>query len=221
MHNLSPSQILTEGARCLGIELSQDHLAGFSTYLEELARWSTIANLVSQSIPESIIRKHILDSLAVSLLIPPTAHLLDLGSGAGFPGLVLAILRPSRKVVLLESQRKRANFLKQVARATKSANVKVFEGRAETLAKEESLQGAFSIVISRATWSLQDFLRIASPFVAPEGTVIALKGPQGTQELLNLPASFIDFELKKKHEYTLPFGKERRQALVFAKSCFT
>lgn len=220
MHR-SQDQILVEGGRCLGIELSQDQLACFSSYLEELGRWSTIANLVSQSTPELIIRKHIFDSLAVSLFIPPAADLLDLGSGAGFPGLVLAILQRSRKVVLLDSQRKRVNFLKQAARVTKSENVKVFEGRAEDLAKDAALQSAFSVVISRATWSLPDFLRMAAPFTAVGGTVIAMKGPQGTQELFDLPKPFLGFELKQKHEYILPLGKERRQVLLFAKSCFT
>jgi 16S rRNA (guanine527-N7)-methyltransferase len=220
MANQSQSQTLTEGARRLGVELSQEHLAHFAIYLEELARWSTITNLVSQSAPETIVRKHILDSLAISPLIPPISRILDLGSGAGFPGLVLAIVQPTRKIVLLESQRKRANFLKQAARMIKLTNVKVFEGRAEVLAQEEALQDAFSVVISRAAWSLPDFLRFASPFVADNGIVIAMKGPQGTQELLASP-TLSGFELKKKHEYTLPFGNEKRQALFFAKSRFT
>ena len=223
MLSQSQTRLLTQGARHLGLALSDEHLARFSLYVEEIARWSRVANLISQTDPEVIIHKHILDSLAIASLLPADARLLDLGSGAGFPGLVLAILQPSRQVTLIEARRKRVSFLKETARRIMAVNVRVYEGRAEVLAKEDSLRNCFAVVVTRATWSLKEFLLLASPFVAAGGIAVAMKGPQGKKELLELGASLptVDFCPKKIHEYTLPCGEERRQALIFAKQRFT
>ena len=182
-----------------------------------------MTNLISQADPETIIRKHLLDSLAVSPLIPPNIRLLDLGSGAGFPGLVLAMVQPARNVVLIEARRKRVNFLKETVRKTQSKNVRICEGRAEILADQASLQNSFAVVISRATWSLKEFLSLAHPFVADRGIVISMKGPKGEQELQRLGdfPQTLGFSLRNLHEYALPFGEERRKALVFAKKCLT
>ena len=219
----SQSKLLLEGAKLLGVKLGEGQLSLFAIYLEELARWSRIADLVSQTDAEVIIRKHILDALAVSPLIAAEERILDLGSGAGFPGLVLAIVEPSRTVVLLESRRKRSSFLKEVARKTKTTNVKVYEGRAEALAAERFLKNSFDVVITRATWSIKDFLRFASPFVAPEGMAIAMKGPIVEKELTESAFYLADlgFHLKKTYTYILPFGEERRHALIFTRECFT
>src|SRR5262245_9846012 len=129
MLNQVRTRLLTEGARFLGLELTSEQLTNFSLYLDELVRWSKVTNLISQADPEIIIRKHILDSLAVSLLIPSNIPILDLGSGAGFPGLVLAVVQPTCAVVLIEARRKRVSFLKETVRKTQSKNVRVYEGR--------------------------------------------------------------------------------------------
>jgi 16S rRNA (guanine527-N7)-methyltransferase len=216
--------LLTEGAKRLGLDLADEEIACFSTYLEELLRWSKVADLVSQTDSESIIRKHLLDCLAVSPLIPFDVRLLDLGSGAGFPGLVLAIVGPARKVVLVEARRKRVNFLKEVVRKTKLVNVRVYEGRAEALAAEEALHTSFQIVVTRATWSLGKFLRLASPFIAPDGIALAMKGPQVEKELLSLDQDLRTFGFcldRRRYVYTLPFAGEHREAVVFKNFSFT
>jgi len=217
------THLLIEGARILGSQLSSKELVCFSLYLEEIARWSKIADLVSQTDPAIIIRKHILDSLAILPLLPPATRLLDLGSGAGFPGLVLAILRPSLQVFLLEARRKRANFLKDASRKMRLANVAVYEGRAEVLCEEEPLKASFDFVITRATWGLEDFLRLAEPFLVANGLAVALKGPQAEQDIPALEPRLRKggFCLKEQHAYLLPYGEEKRQALFFAKRCFT
>ena len=223
MLNRAQTRLLTEGAQFLGLELSGEQVANFSLYLQELARWSKVTNLISQTDPETIIRKHLLDSLAVSPLIPSDIRLLDLGSGAGFPGLVLALMQPARNVVLIEARRKRVSFLKATVRKTQSKNVKIYEGRAETLAAQASLQNSFPVAISRATWSLKEFLFLAQPFVADRGIIISMKGPRGEQELHDLGVfpQTLGFSLRNLQKYALPFGEERRTALVFAKQCLT
>jgi 16S rRNA (guanine527-N7)-methyltransferase len=219
MLNPEQSRLLREGARSLGLELLDEALARFSIYLEELQRWSKIADLVSQEDLESIIRKHLLDSLAVFPLIPKRSRLLDLGSGAGFPGLALAIVDSSLVVVLIEARRKRANFLKEVVRKTQATNVKVYEGRAEALAKDKSFYETFDVVITRATWTISTFLQLARPFAKESGLALCMKGPKIEKELMSLEECPIlwGFCLKNRHKYILPFGKEQREVIIFSK----
>jgi 16S rRNA (guanine527-N7)-methyltransferase len=219
----SQVSLLEEGATHLGVDLSPEVMTLLYVYLQELLRWTPVIDLVSQNDPELIIRKHFLDSLAISPLIPSECGLLDLGSGAGFPGMVLAMLHPQRMVSLIEARRKRVSFLKDIARKTKLNNICVYEGRAQDLAKAVSLRGAFSVVVTRATWDLKTFLHLADPFLRIGGTALIMKGPQVKGELVDITesAKTIGFVLQKIHEYMLPFGKELRLAVLFTKESFT
>ena len=135
--------LLERGAISLSRPLSSRDIRIFSLYIEELQRWAKVFNLVSQWDEATIIRTHILDAIAVSPFLPGHGRLLDLGSGAGLPGLVLAITQPKRRVTLVEVRRKRANFLRHVVREAKLENVEVYERRAENLANEAAFQGIF------------------------------------------------------------------------------
>ncbi len=128
---------MTNGAKLLKVELTEDNIAQIAIYLEELNRWAKIADLVSQSDPGIIIRKHILDSLAALSVLPQQGRLLDLGSGAGFPGLPLAIANPALSVTLLEPRRKRVNFLREVLRKANLSNARAHEGRAEEVIEKK------------------------------------------------------------------------------------
>ena len=210
--------LLTEGARCLKVELSDEALTNFSIYIEELLRWGRTTDLISQTEPETIIRKHILDSLAVLTVLRPHGHLLDLGSGAGFPGLPLAIAEPSLAVTLLESRRKRANFLKEVIRKTNLANIQAYEGRTEDFISRDGWRGTFAAVTTRATWNIKEFLKTGSPFATKGGVLLALKGPQLEEELLEINRWLQEnaFLLQTVHKYKLPFGKEKRAIAIFS-----
>ena len=223
MVNETSTPILREGAKHCGVTLSDADVERFSLYIEELQRWSKIANLVSQTDTQTVIRKHILDSLAIFPLIPRESRVLDLGSGAGFPGLILAILGPSLDITLVEARRKRASFLKAVIRKTTLTNVRVYEGRAEKLVETVSFQGTFNVVVTRATWDLSEFLRLAAPCLREGGLALAMKGPQGEKELTDSDTHFQDsgFTLLRIYQYGLPFGQERRKVAVFIKEGFT
>src|SRR5262245_42605624 len=146
--------LLDHGARNLGVELTEKVLAQFSTYLEELILWSQKIDLVSQTDPLAIIRKHFLDAIAVIAYLPQALSILDLGSGAGFPGSPLALSLPQISVTLIEARRKRVSFLKHIARKLKLQNLVIYEGRAEKLAQESALRDSFDVVITRATWEI-------------------------------------------------------------------
>lgn len=212
------STLLTDGAKHLNIALTQEHIAQFAIYLEELNSWARIVDLISQSDPRIIVRKHILDSLAALAMLPQQGRLLDLGSGAGFPGLPIAIVNPSLAVTLLEPRRKRVNFLKEVIRKTRLTNATAVEGRAEEFAKTRGWNSAFDAAITRATWNIREFLFLARPFLADQGVAIAMKGEKAEEELKSLE-NWLEKSgcvLKRQFNYDLPFGEEKRCFLIFS-----
>ena len=219
MANAQPHlQLLQEGAKQLGVALSPETLVQFSLYLEELILWSAKIDLVSQTDRLTIIRKHFLDSLAVIPHLLEAKTILDLGSGAGFPGMPLAVSLAHTSVTLVETKRKRVNFLKQVARKIKARNLTVLEGRAEVLAKEGLLQNHFDVVVTRATWSIATFFDLAYPFVCDEGKIIAMRGPQKNAEIFSSQIDKDKCQVVGFYEYTLPLGDEQRSLLVFGKN---
>lgn len=168
-HQDAIAQLLDQGAARLAMPLAHTTLDSVCVYLDELQRWSRIVNLVSVPDPQTVIRKHVLDCLALASQLSFEGRLVDLGSGAGFPGLILAMLDPGRPVGLIEARRKRAHFLKAVVRRLGLRNVKVYEGRAETLVQQERFRAAYRVAVSRATWNLAQFLSLVQGFVEPDG----------------------------------------------------
>ncbi|MGE0825035.1 MAG: 16S rRNA (guanine(527)-N(7))-methyltransferase RsmG [Candidatus Binatia bacterium] len=218
-----PERLLWEGAQILSIPITTTQAGQLSVYVEELSRWSKVVDLVSQTDKETIVRKHFLDSLAVYSLVPQFGSILDIGSGAGFPGLVLAVVKPTVSFFLLEPRRKRVNFLKEVIRKTGITNASVYEGRTEDILKNGKNRGAFDVVVSRATWNLKRLLPAAAPFLKSGGSLLTMKGPHPHQEIADTAQVLREkgFVLQKSLPYALPFGNEKRAALLFTKKSFT
>ena len=217
------ASLLEQGAEALHISLTPPSFHTLSLYIDELQRWSQVFNLVGRHDAETIIRKHILDALAFSRILPGQGVVADLGSGAGFPGFVLAVAGQKREVFLIEARRKRANFLKQVVRITGIENIRVFEGRAEEFARQENRPAWFDTVVTRATWDIAHFLTLGLPLVREGGYAVAMRGPYkkggGTAGEDHSPHdSFVQEAIS---EYRLPFGEGDRSALFFRKKCFT
>ncbi len=213
----SSVHLLSQGAVRLAMPLSRTTLERLCVYLEELQRWSRIVNLVASPNPRTVIRKHLLDCLALVSRLACEGRLVDLGSGAGFPGLVLAIADPNRPIDLIEARRKRVHFLKAVVRRLELRNVTVYEGRAEALLYQERFRAAYRIAVSRATWKLEPFLSLAQGFIDCNGWAMAMKGPGVEDELRDVQARVGPFVLHTRYDYTLPFGTESRTLLSFAK----
>ncbi|MCY4388823.1 MAG: 16S rRNA (guanine(527)-N(7))-methyltransferase RsmG [Desulfurellaceae bacterium] len=215
--------LLEWGAEALHISLSPQAFRTLFLYIDELQRWSQVFNLVGRHDAKTIIRKHILDSLAFSHILPWQGVFADLGSGAGFPGFLLAVAGPEREVFLIEARRKRANFLKQATRKTGVENIRVFEGRAEEFAQQDRRPTWFDTVVTRATWDIAHFLSLSFPIVKEGGYAVAMRGPHkngGGAAGENHP-SHGGFTQKALGEYRLPFGEGDRYALFFRKKCFT
>lgn len=171
----APIAELIRGAAALGIALTDGAISRFQLYIEKLLLWSSRLSLTTASTPEEIVRSHILDSLPLCRFIEPEMRVADLGSGAGFPGIPLAIACERAHVSLVESRRKRANFLREVVRTCELANAEVVEERVEHLVDRGA--GPWNIVVSRAVWQLRDFLILGERLLTHGGLAIAMKGP--------------------------------------------
>ena len=157
---------IIDGARQLGIELDEGVSASFSIHASELIKWNLKINLTSITHPRDIAIKHFLDSLAPAQFIPGEGRLLDIGSGGGFPGIPLKILKPSLSVLLIDGVRKKVNFLKHVLRTLRLENTKAFQIRAENLLQEPEFAYPFDVIISRALSDLTPFVKKALPYAA-------------------------------------------------------
>lgn len=171
---------LAAGAKQAGLELTEHQVELFDRYLAGLTAWSGRANLVSASALADAERVLFLDSLALVPVLrreqPAAARLIDVGSGAGFPGLVLKLLLPELDVVLLEATRKKASFLTWMAEDLGLEGVQVRAERAEEAARDGALRDSFDVVTARALGPLPVVLELALPFAKTGGTLIAPRG---------------------------------------------
>jgi 16S rRNA (guanine527-N7)-methyltransferase len=176
---------LVAGARGLGIEIGPVQQRQFQDYADLLLEWNRRMNLVRVRGREELMRAHMLDSLWCSSAIDLRGNLrmLDIGSGAGFPGIPLRICFPELKLFLLESQQKRSLFLAEAIRRLGLDNSMVLTGRAEELARKETYRESFACVVARAVAPMTVLAELAIPFVAKGGQLIALKGGTAEEEI--------------------------------------
>jgi len=175
----SPDELLVTGALALGIHLTPGQVAAFLAYLEEITRWSSRVNLTALRTAEEIVRAGFLDSLACLPLIPPEAgRALDIGSGAGFPGLPLKLVRPDLAFSLVEASRRKATFLRHATRRLGLTGVRVLRCRAEELAGDPAEQGSYDLALARAVAPPPEQARLVRPFLRPGGLFLLQTGPE-------------------------------------------
>ena len=175
-------QALIHGAAQLGMDLDGGLVDRFALYLAELTTWRAKVNLTSIIDDLGVVQRHFLDSLTLAPVLDPARNLLDIGSGAGFPGLVLALVRPGLEVTLVEVRRKRANFLAHLRRLLDLENCRVIEARLGPGAAIDLEPGSFDLVCGRAVAGPGDFLELAASWAAPEGRVLLMLGGHGGRE---------------------------------------
>lgn len=173
--------------RPLGIVVTDQARERCASFLALLAKWNRTYNLTAIRAPEEMVTHHLLDSLAVLPFLPaqPGARLLDIGSGAGLPGLPLAIVRPDLAVTLLDSNAKKTAFIQQAINELGLANAHAVTARAEAFVAEKP----FDAVIARAFAELSAFVAVALPHLAPGGALLAMKGVLPEAEIAALPPS--------------------------------
>ena len=181
-------QELKQGSQSLGLNLSDDALGLLLKYQDALVLWNKAYNLTAIRDPKEMLVKHLLDSLSI-LKDLPAGRLLDVGTGGGMPGMIVALCQPERDCVLLDSNGKKIRFLKQFIADLKLKNVIAVQTRVEN---EDSIQdlGKFDVVTSRAFASLSDFVAAARPYMHDSTVIAAMKGLVPTEEAEQLKTEF-------------------------------
>jgi 16S rRNA (guanine527-N7)-methyltransferase len=203
------SQVLAEGIAEMGLAVSPEQQEKLMDYLALMFKWNSIYNLTSLRDPMQMVTHHLLDSLAAVPAFAGAANVLDVGSGGGLPGIVLAIVRPDMKMSMIDTVHKKTAFLTQVKAELGLANVTIYTMRVEQL----EVSDKFDVITSRAFADLSDFVNWSSHLLAEQGTYIALKGVAPEDERQRLPAAW---RVSRVEPLQVPrLGAERH--LVFIK----
>ncbi|WP_412548269.1 16S rRNA (guanine(527)-N(7))-methyltransferase RsmG [Pseudomonas sp. PDM12] len=203
---------LQQGARELGVHLSEQQQAQLLAYLALLIKWNKAYNLTAVRDPDEMVSRHLLDSLSVVPFVAEAGdNWLDVGSGGGMPGIPLAILFPERGFTLLDSNGKKTRFLTQVKLELKLANLDVIHSRVEAFTPEQPFSG----ICSRAFSSLEDFSSWTRHLGDGHTQWLAMKGVHPDDELQALPA---DFSLTATHVLKVPGCQGQRHLLILRRS---
>jgi len=204
-------------AKCLkdlNINVSGQQTQLMSLHAKELMLWNKKINLTAIKQPVQIVEKHFIDCLAASFFIKNEKSIIDMGSGGGFPGIPLKIIKPDLEIVLMDSSRKKINFLKHVIRLLDLKNIEAVHTRVQDLHENTLYNKRFDAVISRAFTELSSFVDLASPFLNREGTIYAMKGKHVKKEITSQLLE--KFQITTNH-YTLPFEHADRYIIKLSK----
>ncbi|MBU1404392.1 MAG: 16S rRNA (guanine(527)-N(7))-methyltransferase RsmG [Proteobacteria bacterium] len=216
--------ILEQGLTAMSIALDAQARDRLAVYCDELIRWGAKINLVAKAPLREIWETHFLDSLSLLRVLPPQGSqqqpLLDIGTGAGFPGLALKAARPELPVILVDPRQKRVSFLRHVIRTLGLKDIEVLCGRLEkTSAEVDGHILSIPIITSRAFTDIGEFLLHTEAVSPAGGRVICMKGPRAGEEInawqLTQPNS--SYRLQEIIELTLPFSGKVRNLVIFSK----
>ena len=172
------------GLKSLDIELSDNQKQQFVQYYELLIEWNKVMNLTAITDLEDVIQKHFIDSLTiVKAICPKNKTIIDVGTGAGFPGIPIKIAFPETKIVLLDSLNKRINFLNEVIHRLNLKEIRTIHGRAEDYGKNPKYRGQFDLCVSRAVANLSSLSEYCIPFVKQDGCFISYKSGKASDEM--------------------------------------
>jgi 16S rRNA (guanine527-N7)-methyltransferase len=205
-------QILRDPKLALDIGLSSLVESRIQLYLDLLVKWNQKINLTAEKDPERILKRHVFDSLQYCRAIKPSFRLMDIGSGAGFPGIPLKIIFPEMPLVLVESQRKRCSFMETVVRELELVKTEVIHVRAEDIPAIR--EGKFDAVIFRAVSSLNQCLKLGERFVVPGGKLIVKKPPEDSPNRQ-------EFSLSLKDDIFITSYQGLVSRLLIYEKCFT
>lgn len=212
-------QELEKKAKKMQIELSNQQLEQFYLYMNLLLEWNEKINLTAITDPKEIILKHFIDSITIAPYLKNAQSILDIGTGAGFPGIPLAILENSKDFVLMDSLNKRIIFLQEVIQNIALTGVQAIHGRAEELGKEKEHREHYDLVTSRAVAKLNILLEYMLPFVKVGGRCICMKSQEIEEELEEAKQAIelLGGKLERVDEIILPESDVKRKIIVIQK----
>jgi 16S rRNA (guanine527-N7)-methyltransferase len=211
--------ILNEQLKELKIELDDNKKDKFYEYMELLIKWNENINLTAITEPKEVLQKHFIDSLTALKYIKENNSVIDVGTGAGFPGIPLKIANDSIKVTLLDSLNKRINFLNDVIKNLKLESINTIHSRAEEAGKDINLREKFDVAVSRAVAPLNILVEYLLPFVKKDGICICMKGNNVTEEIENSKNAIklLGGKIEKVEEFTLPNSDINRTIIIIRK----
>lgn len=191
-------------AKAQDIWVSEAQQHQLQIYLDNLLLWNRRVALVSRSEPPFIVEKHFADALIAAQHCRGASTVVDIGSGAGFPGIIVAIQSPGTRVTLIEARQRKASFLLDTIRTANLRNVEVVAERAESLARQPSCAGRYEISIARAFGSVEVLLEYSRTLLGRAGQAISMKGPAYEQEIDEATIESLGFQPPAVHPYLLP-----------------
>lgn len=205
----------------LGISLNEKQIKQFLQYYELLVEWNSFMNLTTIIDFNEVLKKHFIDSLSIVKAHDMSLNLniIDIGTGAGFPGIPLKIVFPHLNVTLLDSLNKRVKFLDEVILKLDLLNINAIHGRAEDYAKDEKYREKFDICVSRAVANLSTLSEYCIPFVKKDGCFISYKSEKLNEEIKEAEKaiSILGGKVEKQVYFTLPYSDINRNLLVINK----
>lgn len=200
----------------IAITIEKEQEEQLLRFLDELLRWNQSINLTAITAPKEALIKHLVDSLSLLPHLRGDEILLDMGSGGGLPGLPLKMVRPGLNLTSVDAVAKKISFQKHIIRSFGLTGVIARHGRLEELGKDPALAGHFNLVVARAFASLVDCIRLGRPFLRPGGRLLAMKGPEGEQEMVAAEneVARAGFSLQRIDRLTLPDGHGERTLIT-------
>lgn len=215
-------EALREGASHFGFALEENQIADLALLVDQLLDWNTRMNLTAVREPRDIAIKHIIDSMTCLRVVPfpQGVSVLDVGTGAGFPGLVLSALRRDLNVTLLDSTRKKLSFVEHMVRELGLTRTSVVFGRAEEIARTPEHREKYDVVVARAVAPMRILAELCLPFTRPGGHFLAMKGPSLSDEMRNAERTItvLGGQTREPVLFTLPFGGGERAIVPIAKA---
>lgn len=211
---------MSKKSKILGVRFSVEQIEQFYKYMNLLIEWNEKMNLTAITEPKEIILKHFIDSLTILKYIDDNSKLVDVGTGAGFPGVPLSIMNPTLKITLVDSLNKRLIFLQEVVKELNLKNIEIVHARAEEFGQNKNCREKFDIATSRAVANLATLSEYLVPLVKIDGKIISMKASNAKEEINDAQKAIevLGGKIEKIEEFDLPESDIGRTIIIIDKN---